>query len=102
MGGIEIATFVDKRSNRKKGIAPSVRLEIRCAREDLDIRDIELKNSSLWEGLIHQPGSMNRLKAAEAYIRNKLEEADLEIGDISDKFAKITLADIIANDGSIR
>jgi hypothetical protein len=45
--------------------------------------------------------SGNRLKAAEAYIRNKLEEAGLEVGDISEKFAKITLADVFANNGRI-
>jgi hypothetical protein len=90
--------LVDMRSNRKRGIAPSVRLVIRCAREDLDITDIELKDSNLLNGWIP---SKNGLKAAEAYIRNKLEEVGLEIGDISDKFAKILLADVVANNGPI-
>ncbi len=31
--------LVDRRSNRKKGIAPCARLEIRCLREDLEITD---------------------------------------------------------------
>jgi len=93
--------LVDRRTNRKKGIAPSARLEIRCLREDLEIRDIEIKDSGLWEKLVNRDGSKNRLKAVEAYIKNQLEKAGLEAGDLSDKFAKITLAEVIANDGRV-
>jgi len=93
--------LVDQRTNREKGIAPSVRLEIRCLREDLKIEDIEIKNSGLWEKLVNREGSKNRLKAAEAYIKNQLEEAGLEAGDLSDKFAKITLGEVIANNGRV-
>jgi hypothetical protein len=92
--------LVDQRNDRTRGIEPSVRLVIRCLREDLDISDIEIKNPTARER-ISASVSSNRMKAAEAYIRNKLEEAGLEVGDISDKFGKITLADVFANNGRI-
>jgi hypothetical protein len=62
--------LVDQRTNRRKGVAPSARLEIRCLREDLEIQDIEIKDSGLWEKLVNRDGSKNRLKAVEAYIKN--------------------------------
>jgi hypothetical protein len=93
--------LVDRRTNRRKGIAPSVRLELRCLREDLEIKNIEIKNANSWERLKSRLGNENRLKAAEAYIRNQLEQTGLEAGDLSDKFAKITLSDVIANNGRI-
>jgi hypothetical protein len=93
--------LVDRRSNRKKGIAPCARLEIRCLREDLEITDLDIKDSDLWQKLLSRTGSTNRFKAAEAYIKNELERAGLEAGDLSDKFAKITLAEVFANNGRI-
>jgi hypothetical protein len=103
MGRIEdpLLKLVDQRTNRRKGIAPSARLEIRCLREDLEIQDIEIKDSGLWEKLVNRDGSKNRLKAVEAYIKNQLEKESLEAGDLSDKFAKITLAEVIATNGRI-
>ncbi len=55
----------------------------------------------MWEKLIGRAGSTNRLKTVEAYIKNELERAGLEFGDLSDKFAKITLAEVFANNGRI-
>jgi hypothetical protein len=46
-------------------------------------------------------GSKNRLKAVEAYIKNQFQKEGLEAGDLSDKFAKITLAEVIATNGRI-
>jgi hypothetical protein len=96
-----IVKLVDQRVDRERGIEPTVRLEIRCLREDLEITDLELKNTGLWEELKERVGGKNRLKAAEAYIRNRLEEAGLDAGDMSDRFVKITLVDVFANNGWI-
>lgn len=86
---------IDSRADRSKGIAPSVRVEIRCLREDLEILDIALKDPN-WAAIARDPLGRNRTLAAEAVIRTRLFESGLFNGDIADPFAKITLCATIA------
>jgi hypothetical protein len=86
----------DDRTDRSKGIAPAVRVEVRCRREDLAIEDIHLKDSTLWERLKKRPGSRNRMIAAEAYIREKLTAEGLEVRNIHDHFGILTIASVTA------
>jgi hypothetical protein len=92
-----LAMLVDERKNRTKGLAPSARLEMICLREDLEISDIKLKDDNAMQRLLNIVSSQNKIEAAEAYIRNQLEEAGMEVGDLSDKYTKITLADVFAD-----
>lgn len=87
--------LVDKRK-AKNGIPPTVRVELRCLREDLIISEIELKDVNLWDKAKSEFGFKNKIIAVEAYIRQKLIEEGLEVRDISDKFAKITLGSAVA------
>lgn len=96
-----LLTLVDHRKNRKGPLEPSVRIEIRCLREDLVITGIEIKEEGFWHRIVNREGISNRTKAAEAYIKKQLEELGLEAGNLSDKFANITLAQIVANNGRI-
>jgi hypothetical protein len=89
-------TLVDQRRDRLQGLPPTVRVEVRCLREDLIIEDIQPKDPTLLEKVQAKAGFGNRLKAAEAYIRNRLLEEGLEVGEIADKFAGLTLASVIA------
>ena len=87
-------TLIDQRKNRSD-IAPSVRVEIRCRKEDLLISDIETKNRKFIssENLAH-----NKKLAAEAYIRTKLQEFGLLVNALDDPFSEIILASISAAD----
>lgn len=82
----------DGRRDRAKGLSPTINLEIHCAREDLDISDIEIKDAGISEKLMNALGSAHRLKAAEAYIRTQLSNLHLHTGDISGAFTKLILA----------
>lgn len=84
-------TLIDNRNDRSKGIPPVVRVEVRCLREDLIIEDIEIKDQTKWDALKAKMGFENRLKAAEAYIRNTLANEGLEVSNVSDLFGAITL-----------
>jgi hypothetical protein len=88
--------LVDKRTDPDRGIAPSVRIEVRCKREDLIIDDFELKDESLWNKLTGAIAFKNRLAAAESYIRDRLAEEGLEVQSIEDKFGELTLARVTA------
>jgi hypothetical protein len=89
-------TLVDRRRVRSNGLPPTVRVEIRCLREDLFINDIQPKDPTIFETMKARTGFGNRIKAAEAYIRNRLLEEGLEVGNIADKFAALTLASVLA------
>ena len=41
--------LVDQRKDRTRGIPPTVRVEIKCRREDLLIEDLEIKDETLWQ-----------------------------------------------------
>lgn len=92
-------TVIDTRADRDRGIPPSIRVEVRCRREDLVIADIVMADDAKWSLLQRNPLHRNRVAAAEAYLRNRLfEERLLEgaEGDLSDPFARMTLAVVLA------
>ena len=88
--------LIDKRSDRTKGIPPTVRVEVKCRREDLVIEDLQLKDESLWDSLVGRAGHKNRVAAAISYIRSRLAEENLEVDNMEDVFGQITLASTIA------
>jgi hypothetical protein len=88
--------IIDSRKDRTKGIPPTVRVEVRCRREDLQIASIEVKDENLWGSLKSRAGFRNRLAAAESYIRSQLAKEGLEVRDFSDIFGTVTLASTTA------
>jgi hypothetical protein len=52
-------TLVDKRKDRTRGIPPTVRVEVRCRREDLVIQDLVVKDEGLWESIKSRSGFAN-------------------------------------------
>ncbi|WP_151343446.1 hypothetical protein [Rhizobium leguminosarum] len=86
----------DLRNDPQRGIAPNVRVAVQCLREDLIITDIKLKDDPSLKDKILGNDEKLKLKAAEAYIRTKLTEIGLEVGDLSNDFAKLVLMDLVA------
>jgi hypothetical protein len=92
--------LVDQRRGSKDALAPIVRLEVRCRREDLVITDLELKDGSLWASIKRQAGFKNKMAAAESYIRDRLTKEGLEVRHFSDKFGVLTLGNVIAEESN--
>jgi len=88
--------LVDQRKDRTKGIPPTVRVEVRCRREDLKIEDLELKEERLWHLVSSKLGHRNRMAAAESYIRDRLTEEGLDVKNIEDIFGQLTLGSATA------
>jgi hypothetical protein len=88
--------LIDQRKDRTKGIPPTVRVEVRCRREDLIIEDLEVKDETAWQALKGRAGFTNRLAAAESYIRDRLSEEGFEVGNIGDIFSQLTLGSATA------
>jgi hypothetical protein len=88
--------LVDRRKDRTRSIPPTVRVEVRCRREDLVIEDVQIKDEGLWQGVKNRVGVNNRLAAAESYIRNCLAKEGLEVKNIEDVFGKVTLGSTTA------
>jgi len=87
----------DRRKDRSRGIPPTVRVEVRCRREDIDIFDLTIKDESLLEKAKRAMGFENRIKAAEAYIRDQLAGEGLEVSNMSDVFGYLTFASTTAD-----
>lgn len=86
----------DLRSDRSHGIAPVVRIVVRCLKEDLIIDDLQIKDETIWTKLQSSAGLRNKMAAAECYIRDRLTREGLEFGDLSDPFGQLTLAEVLA------
>jgi len=89
--------LVDQRPRGSKSMPPTVRIEVRCLREDLEISQIKLEDPQLWALLNRRKAARNRLIAAEAAIRTLLAEEGLVSGDMNDAFAHLTLAVTVAD-----
>lgn len=89
----------DDRRDRDRHIEPTVRIQVRCLREDLEIKDIVLKDATRWGQLIKSPTHRNRMVAAEAVIRDRLARAGLFHGPLDEPFAEICLIEVSVGDG---
>lgn len=87
--------LIDDRSSAG-GIPPGVRVEVRCRREDLVVSELTLKDEALWRGASARTGFRNRMAAAESYIRDRLIEEGLQVGDMDELFSRLTLASVAA------
>ncbi len=90
--------LVDLRRDKSKGIPPSVRVEVRCRREDLIIEDLIVKDENKWNAAQARLGFRNRMVAAEAYIRKKLIDEGLDVQNIEDIFGEVTLGSVTTAD----
>lgn len=88
----------DQRDSKNRILSPTVRLELSCRREDLNIKNIVLKDRSILRAAMAKIGFRDRMDAAEAFIRNKLVEEGLPTPDMSEGYAVITLAQVSASD----
>lgn len=88
--------LVDLRRDRSKGIPPSVRLEVRCLREDILIDDLQIKDESFWEAAKTRFGFKNTVAAAISYIRDRLSSEGLDVKNIEDAFGQVTLGSTTA------
>jgi hypothetical protein len=91
--------LIDLRKSRSKGIPPTVRVEVRCRREDFVIDNLEIKDSTLWKVVKSKAGFINKIAAAESYIRDHLIREGLEVENIGDIFGQVTLASTTAETG---
>lgn len=89
---------VDTRPDRTKGIEPSVRVEVRCLRDDLEISNIVLKDEKKWASLLQSPTHRNRVAAAEAVIRDRLFKAGLAHGALDEPFAQMRLVEVVVGE----
>jgi hypothetical protein len=67
--------LIDQRKDQTKGIPPTVRVEVRCRREDLLIEDLEIKDETLWQAAKRKVGFKNKMAAAESYKREEHPQA---------------------------
>jgi len=74
---------------------------VRCLREDIEITDIELKKQSGLGLLGGHFGPINKVKAAEAFILQKLAEIGLETVEINEPFAKVLLGQVFVTNGRV-
>lgn len=88
--------LVDQRRDRTKGIPATVRVEVKCRREDLMIEGLEIKDETLWQAARRKVGFKNKMAAAESYIRDHLSKEGLEVKNIEDVFGTVTLGSVTA------
>lgn len=94
-------TVIDTRADRARGLPPTVRVEVRCRREDLHITEVVLNDEAAWRRLLQSPLHRNREIAAIAYLKNRLFTEGLlqgDEGDLTNPYARLTLAAVAAEE----
>jgi len=82
----------DQKTDRKRGEPPEIKVEVRCAREDLIIEDIQFRDKTFitWDKLTKKKKFM-----VEQYLRDELCRFGFYCGDLSQPFTELLLADAI-------
>ncbi|MBB2696694.1 hypothetical protein EFD56_16535 [Rhizobium phaseoli] len=88
----------DLRHPDSRKLPSTVRLELSCLREDMKIYDIVLKDEGIFSAAKARLGFNDRMLAAEAFIRNRLEHEGLPAPRMSEDYAIISLAEITASE----
>jgi hypothetical protein len=78
------------------GGKPTIKIEIRCKREDLHIYDLEPKDPATQQFLQNKKNRDFNIAAAEQVIKSELAKAGfLEIADLSENQGQMLVADVI-------
>lgn len=81
------------------GDKPTMRFEMRCHREDIEISDLELKDPEKQGWFARRPNRDINLAAAEQVIKEELLSAGfLQTADLSEKHAVLVIADVIVSE----
>lgn len=86
----KLLTYKDTGHRRTVGEPPELRIELRCRREDLHITGIELTD----KGKPFYQLSANHQLAIEQYLKAELLRVGFIVGDVSDPFSEVILADV--------
>ena len=78
------------------GDKPSLKIEIRCRRQDLHIEGLKVKDDTVWRSFQSRKNRDANLAAAEQVIKDELTKAGfLNIPDLNEDFAELLVADVI-------
>lgn len=87
---------IKKKSDGSSGGSISMKIEVRCLREDIEILDLEIKNSEKQRKFQLKANKAVNLAAAEQLIKEELQKAGfLEIPDLSERYSRLIVADKI-------
>jgi hypothetical protein len=78
------------------GDKPSIKVEVRCLREDIVIEDLSAKDDGTQRGWLSRPNSDVNLAAAEQVIKDELFKAGfMRVGNLHEKYTVVLIADAI-------
>ncbi|TGN55489.1 hypothetical protein E4L95_14995 [Paracoccus liaowanqingii] len=84
-----------REQEKRTGLHPTFTIEVRCKREDLEVTEIGLTSPTdarIMHTLLNRGKS---LKAAEAFIKKKLQEEGLRVGDLNEFYSDLVVSDLI-------
>lgn len=85
-----------KSLGKLQSIDPAIKVEIRCALEDLDISDIKKKQSGINGSIRNILYNEISEAAAIQHLKLILRDADLEAGELDNRFSGLILANVLA------
>ena len=88
--------FHIKGLTKPSAIDPSVRVTLTCALEDIGISDFTPKKAGIIEKLRLKAQNEMSEAAAIQYLKLTLRDAELEVGNLDNKFSDLKIAEIFA------
>lgn len=93
---LKVKRLADRNADGDK---PTLRLEVRCLREDIEISDLELKEPDKQKWFSRRANRDVNLAAAEQVIKEELLSAGfLRVSDLSEKHGELMIADLIVSE----
>ena len=81
----------------RTGLHTTVKVEVRCKREDLEITDIALTDQETVSRVAKWANHKKKAKVAEAFIKHRLQQEGLRVGDIHEPFSDLVVGDLLVS-----
>ncbi|WP_375264208.1 hypothetical protein [Palleronia sp.] len=81
----------------RTGLHATVTIEVRCKRQDLEVTEVSLTDPEESKTFARLTNRRKATKVAEAFIKKKLQEEGLRVGDVHEQYSDMVIGDLIVS-----
>ena len=82
---------------KRTGMHATVTVEVRCKREDLEVTEIGLTDPNQAQVMARLINRNKAMKVAEAFIKKKLQEEGLRVGNINEAYSDLVVSELVVS-----
>lgn len=94
---VDARTVEVRKQEEITGLHATITVEVRCKREDLEVTEISLTDPEEARIMARLTNRNKAVKVAEAFIKKKLQEEGLRVGNMSEIYSDLVVGDLIVS-----